>query len=59
MSPSASIPKTRALDQLCISTILTLSLDALQSANPSYPGHVCSSKASIRYEEVVKRTEHG
>ena len=30
MSPSASIPKTRALDQLRISTILTLSMDAVQ-----------------------------
>ena len=38
MSPHAPAPSADPLDQLCINTIRTLSMDAVQAANSGHPG---------------------
>src|SRR5258705_3718624 len=35
---AATAPKTTRVDQLCINTIRTLSIDAIQKANSGHPG---------------------
>ncbi len=37
-TPPATLPNARDIDQLCINTIRTLSIDAIQKANSGHPG---------------------
>jgi hypothetical protein len=36
--PGTSLPSARSIDELCIDTIRTLSIDAVQQANSGHPG---------------------
>jgi transketolase len=37
-TPPATLPNADEIDQLCINTIRTLSMDAIQKANSGHPG---------------------
>src|SRR5678815_194703 len=38
LSPAPRLPEQRSIDQLCINTIRTLSMDGVQAANSGHPG---------------------
>ena len=47
---------TRALDELCVNTIRTLSMDAVQRANSGHPGTAMALApvAYLLYEELME-----